>query len=250
MPNLQACGRTPAHSNANVHWHLVCHTVTNKPHHIFTSRHPHIWWMGHHKVAQWYQDGSWHIGGESCIQGQITWLNCTLIWKALQAGKYWDDMKGNTLKLCNENIHTYISHFMEIQQRDNGPLAFYVHCFKTEGKRCDFNSDTTTICIFVKGLWDSHSIIVKIYEKDPQTLSEVIKLVEKLNTAQQVTATLTPPTVNMMLNNDRCFLCSKTGHIGHHCPDVQCYSCDSFGHFTQDCSEKIPPSRTPCHHDR
>ena len=32
----------------------------------------------------------------------------------------------------------------------------------------------------------------KVYEKDPHTLSEVINLVEKLNTAQQVTSTLSP----------------------------------------------------------
>ena len=91
-----------------------------------------------------------------------------------------------------------MSHFMEIQQRDNGTLAAYIHHFKTEDKRCDFNSETATICIFVKGLWDKHNIAAKIYEKDSQTLSEVFKLVEKLNTAKQVTATLTPPSVNMM----------------------------------------------------
>ena len=46
------------------------------------------------------------------------------------------------------------------------------------------------------------------------------------------------------------FVCSKTGHIGHHCPDVQCYNYDGFGTVTQDCSEKISPSGTPHHHDR
>ena len=96
---------------------------------------------------------------------------------------------------------------MEIQQRDSEILAAYVHHFKTEGKTCDFNSDTATICIFVKVLWDAHNIMAKIYEKDPQTLLEVIKLVEKLNTVQQVTATLTHPTVNMMSNDDRCLVC-------------------------------------------
>ena len=70
-------------------------------------------------------------------------------------------------------------------------LAAYVHHFQTEAKRCDFNIDTTTIHIFVKGLQDSCNITAKIYEKDPQTLSEVIQLVEKLNTTQ-VTATDIP----------------------------------------------------------
>ena len=68
--------------------------------------------------------------------------------------------------------------------------------------------------------------------------------------AQQVTATLTPPSVNMMSNDDRCFVCGNTGHIGCHCPNAQCYNFDSYGHFAQDCPEKIPPLGTPHHHDR
>ena len=78
---------------------------------------------------------------------------------------------------------------------------------------------------------------------------EVIKLMEKFNAAQ-VAATLTLSIVNMMSNDDRCFVCGKTGHIGHHCPDTQCYNCEDFGHFTQDCPDKILPSGMPCHHDR
>ena len=93
------------------------------------------------------------------------------------------------LILCNVNIYTHMSSFMEIQQ-DNEALAAFVHHFKTEAKRCYFNSDTSAICIFVQGLWHMYNITGKVYEKDPQTLQEVIRLVEKLNTAQQVTATL------------------------------------------------------------
>ena len=63
--------------------------------------------------------------------------------------------------------------------------------------------------VFLWCLWNAHNIVAKIYENDPQTLSEVIKLVEKLNRAQQVTATLTPPAVNVMLNVDQCLVCSK-----------------------------------------
>ena len=61
-----------------------------------------------------------------------------------------------------------------------------------------------------------------VYEKDPQTLSEVIKLLEKLNMSQQVTATLSLPMVNMISSDDRSFVCGKKGHIGHHCPAAQC----------------------------
>ena len=166
-------------------------------------------------------------------------LTHTLICEALIAGKSWDDIRYVIhLKLCNTNIHTYTSHFMEIQQKGNWILAAYAHSFKMEAKRCD----TVAICIFVKGLWDTCNITGKVYKKDLQTLSEVIKLVEKLNTAQQVTATLSPPTVNMISSDNRCFVCGRKGHIGHHCSDVQCYNCDDFGHFAQDCPEKISPS--------
>ena len=58
------------------------------------------------------------------------------------------------------------------------------------------------------------------------------------------------PTVNMMSNGNRCFVCGKTGNIGHNCSDVQRYNCNSFGNYAQDCQEKIPPSGTPCHHSR
>ena len=44
----------------------------------------------------------------------------------------------------------------------------------------------------------------------------------------------------MMFNDDSCFVCGKKGHIGHHSPKVQCYTCDGFGHFAQDCPEKSP----------
>ena len=103
------------------------------------------------------------------------------------------------------------------------------------------------ICIFVKGLWDVHTTAAKMYEKDHQTLSEVIRRVEKFNAAQQLTAMVTPSMVSMMPNNDRCFVCGQMGHFGYHCPNVQCYSCDEFGHFAQDCPNKIPSSGTPCH---
>ena len=62
-------------------------------------------------------------------------LSHTLICEALQAGKCWDELKGILrLKLCNVNIHTCTSCFIEIQQKDNQTLTAYVHHFKTAAK--------------------------------------------------------------------------------------------------------------------
>ena len=57
-------------------------------------------------------------------------------------------------------------------------------------------------------------------------------------------------TVNIMSSDNQCFACGKIGHIGCNCPDVQCYNCEEFSNFTQDCPGNIPPSGTHCCHDR
>ena len=59
------------------------------------------------------------------------------------------------------------------------------------------------IHVFVKDLRDAPTIVSKIYEKDLQTLAEVIRPVEKLSAAHQLTATLTPSTVSMMSGDNR-----------------------------------------------
>ena len=62
-------------------------------------------------------------------------LTHTLIHEATQTGKCWEEIKGILrLKLCNADIHTYTSRFMEIQQKDNETLAAYIHYFKTPAK--------------------------------------------------------------------------------------------------------------------
>ena len=86
---------------------------------------------------------------------------------------------------------------------------------------------------FCKRLYRCTHNHVQNNEKDPQTLAEVIRLVEKLSEAHQLMTTLTPSTVSMMSGVDKCFVCGQTGHFGHHCPDTQCYGCDKFGHFTR-----------------
>ena len=76
-------------------------------------------------------------------------------------------------------------------------------------------NDAATNRIFIKGVKNAHSLATHIYEKAPQTLSDTISKVEKLNAVQQLTTMIIPSsTVNMMSNNeDHCFQCQEQGHI-------------------------------------
>ena len=54
----------------------------------------------------------------------------TLISEALIAQKNWEEIKDSLrLKISNADIHTSISHFMDIQQTGKESLATYVHRF-------------------------------------------------------------------------------------------------------------------------
>ena len=140
-----------------------------------------------------------------------------------------------------------VSHFMEIQQKEKESLAAYIHQFKREAKRCNFNNNAAMIWIFLKGLRNVHTLATRVYEKGPQSLADAIREVEKLQAAQQLTATLLPSsTVNVMLSDDdKCFQCQESGHMACHCPCIKCFNCDKYGHVTTDCPDKIPPSGTP-----
>ena len=55
-----------------------------------------------------------------------------LVMESINSDKTWDDTKDLLRpKLCNANIHTYTSCFMDIQQWENESLAAYVYWFKT-----------------------------------------------------------------------------------------------------------------------
>ena len=132
----------------------------------------------------------------------------TLVSEALNAHKTWEEIKDSLqLKISNADIHTSISHFMDIQQTNKESLAAYAHRFKWEASRCKFNNDAITIRIFLNGLKSAHTIATKVYEKGPQTLAETIKEVERLQAAQQITSTLLPTlSVNTMSSdNDKCY---------------------------------------------
>ena len=90
----------------------------------------------------------------------------TLIMEVITSGKSWDDIKDLLhLKICNSDIHTSISHFMEMQQEEKEFLTAYMHCFKREAKRCNFTNNAATIRIFVKGLKNTHTLAMWTCEK-------------------------------------------------------------------------------------
>ena len=69
-------------------------------------------------------------------QAKSKGLTCTLITEAITSGKSWDDIKDlMQLKMCNSDINTSISHFMEIQQKEKESPAAYIYHFKREAKR-------------------------------------------------------------------------------------------------------------------
>ena len=89
-----------------------------------------------------------------------------LVTEAINSGKTWDfesliskDLL--RLKLCNANIHTYISCFMDIQQLEKESPAAYVHQFKTEAKHCNFTNDPAIIRIFSKRTKEHTHVINK-----------------------------------------------------------------------------------------
>ena len=141
---------------------------------------------------------------------------------------------------------------MEIQQKEKESLAAYIHRFKREAKRCTFTNNADTICIFVKGLKNAHTLAVHVYKKGPQTLSDTISEVEKLQAALQLTATLLcSSTINMMSNEgDQCFQWQELGHTAHHCPNIRCFDSDEYGHLAADSPDKIPPTGIPSHPKR
>ena len=131
-------------------------------------------------------------------------LTHTPVTEAINLDKSWNDIKDLLrLKLCNANIHTYTSCFMDIQQQKSKLLAAYIHTFKTEAKQCEFTNDAATIRIFIKGLKDAPSLATRIYEKYPHTLTDTIREVGKFHKVQELTATIIPSSiVNIMLNEE------------------------------------------------
>ena len=74
------------------------------------------------------------LTGESrtkLAQAKSRGLVRTLILEVLTLQKTWEEIKASLhLKISNSDIHTSISHFMDIQQTGKESLAAYVHQFK------------------------------------------------------------------------------------------------------------------------
>ena len=195
------------------------------------------------QLEDWLTDieTSSDLMGESrtkLAQAKLKWFVRTLISKALISNKMWEDIKNSLcLKNCNLNIHMSIIHLVEIQQKEKESLAAYIHHFKREASRCKFNNDAATIIIFIKGLRNVHTLATRVYEKGLQSLADAIKEVEKLQAAQQLTATLLPSSSvnNMSSDQDKCFQCQESGHKAHHCPHMKCFDCNEYGHVVADC---------------
>ena len=106
--------------------------------------------------------------------------------------------------------------------------------------------------IFIKGLKNVHSLATHIYEKGLQMLTDAISDMEKLNTTQQLTVMIIPPsTVNVMSNeDDYYFQCQELGHIACNCSHIRCNECDQYGHIFMNCTHRIPPLGTSATHHK
>ena len=78
------------------------------------------------QLADWLVDieTAAHLTNESrtkLAQAKSKGLTCTLITEALTSGKCWEEIKDLLhLKICNSDIHTSVSHFMDIQTKGQG----------------------------------------------------------------------------------------------------------------------------------
>ena len=85
------------------------------------------------QLEDWLTDNETasELTGESrtkLAQAKSRGLVRTLISEALTSQKTWEEIKDSLhLKISNADIHTSISHFMDIQQTDKESLAAYVH---------------------------------------------------------------------------------------------------------------------------
>ena len=144
-------------SDRSVHRHLVHHTKANQSNHNsllqditvsieYDSTKLEDWLTDIETVADLTTE-SW----TKLTKAKLRELTHTLVIEAFISGKSWEEIKYLLwLKLCNTNMCTYTSCFMDIQQKEKESLAAYNYRFKTKAKRCNFTNDAATVRIFHK----------------------------------------------------------------------------------------------------
>ena len=104
-----------------------------------------------------------HEGRTKLAQVKSKGLARMLITEARNLARRWEEIKDLLhLELCSSDIHTAVSRFLEIQQRDSESLAAFIHRFKREAKRCHFDKNPAAIRIFIKGLKNTHVFAPRI----------------------------------------------------------------------------------------
>ena len=119
-------------SNTPTHQYIVYHTKANKPSNSLLHDIAVINQYNSTKLEDWLMEieAAEHLTNErqtKLAKAKLRGLTHTLVMETIQSGKSWEEIKDLLrLKLCNANIHTYTSYFMDIQKQEKEPLAAYI----------------------------------------------------------------------------------------------------------------------------
>ena len=125
------------------------------------------------KLEDWFMDIETAAGilaeSHTCLaEDKSCGLPCMLICEGTQIGKCWDEIKGMLrLKKNAMQITILIPHTSWRYNRRIMKLLLPISITskqnqnQTKPKQCDFGNDTAAIHIFVRGLWDVHTIAAK-----------------------------------------------------------------------------------------
>ena len=114
----------------------LCNAQKNIFRKFFVARYSTLNGQDSSQLEDWLTDieTASELTGESrtkLAQAKSKGLVRMLILEALTLRKTWEEIKDSLhLKISNADIHTSISHFMDIQQTEKESLAPYVHQFK------------------------------------------------------------------------------------------------------------------------
>ena len=81
------------------------------------------------------------------VKAKSRGLTHTLVTEEINSDKSWEEINDLLcLKFCNANIHTYTSHFMDIQQWERNPLQ-HTSTGSKQRQRCNFTNYAASIRI-------------------------------------------------------------------------------------------------------